>query len=377
MAMAKEYDYLLVGAGLFNAVFAYLAKLHGNRCLIVEKRSHVGGNLYCENVEGICVHQYGPHIFHTDNKEVWDFVNSFVDFNRFTLCTLACNNGKLFNLPFNMNTFYQLWGVTTPIEAEQVLEQQRSVIDKPCNLEEQALSLVGRDVYETLIKEYTEKQWGKSCKELPASIIQRLPIRLSFDNNYFNDRYQGIPEGGYNVLTEALLDGTDFITGCNYLENRYELNAKAKKIVYSGPIDEFYDHKYGSLEYRSLKFEHQLLRCSNWQGNAIVNYPTHEVPYTRIVEHKHFDISNNDILNAPYTIITREYPVSYSIDGKTEPFYPVNDFKNKRLYEQYHELSQTENMVLFGGRLAEYRYYDMDDTIESAMKLFNRDNNFL
>lgn len=373
MAMAKEYDYLLVGAGLFNAVFAHLAKLHGKRCLIVEKRSHIGGNLYCENVEGICVHQYGPHIFHTDNKKVWDFVNSFVDFNRFTLCTLAYNNGKLYNLPFNMNTFYQLWGVTNPIEAERVLESQRTKVHNPANLEEQAMSLVGRDVFKILIKDYTEKQWGRSCKELPASIIQRLPVRLTFDNNYFNDRFQGIPEGGYNILINKLLEDVECIMDCDYLDNRYELNDKARRIIYSGPIDAFYDYTYGHLEYRSLRFEHEFIHSSNWQGNAIINYPTHEFAYTRIVEHKHFDVNNNDIINEPYTVITREYPISYSINGRTDPFYPVHDLKNNQLYEQYHKLSRKENKVLFGGRLAEYRYYDMDDTIESAMDLFYKE----
>ena len=371
--MAKEYDYLLVGAGLFNAVFAHLAKQHGKRCLIVEKRSHIGGNVYCENIEGICVHQYGPHIFHTDNKKIWDFVNSFVDFNRFTLCTLAYNNGKLYNLPFNMNTFYQLWGVTNPIEAERVLESQRTEVRNPANLEEQAMSLVGRDVFETLIKDYTEKQWGRSCKELPASIIQRLPVRLTFDNNYFNDRFQGIPEGGYNVLINKLLEGIECIMDCDYQDNRYELNDKARRIIYSGPIDAFYDYTYGHLEYRSLRFEHEFIHSSNWQGNAIINYPTHEFAYTRIVEHKHFDINNKDASHAHYTVITREYPSAFDRKGGTEPYYPINDLVNKQLYGRYMELSKQECHVLFGGRLAEYRYYDMDDTIESAMNMFEQE----
>lgn len=370
--MAKEYDYLLVGAGLFNAVFAHLAKQHGKRCLIVEKRSHIGGNVYCENIEGICVHQYGPHIFHTDNKKIWDFVNSFVDFNRFTLCTLAYNNGKLYNLPFNMNTFYQLWGVTNPIEAERVLESQRTKVRNPANLEEQAMLLVGRDVFETLIKDYTEKQWGKSCKELPASIIQRLPVRLTFDNNYFNDRFQGIPQGGYNVLINKLLEYTECIMDCDYLDNRYELNDKARRIIYSGAIDAFYDYTYGHLEYRSLRFEHEFIHSSNWQGNAIINYPTHEFAYTRIVEHKHFDI-NNKAFHAPYTVITREYPSAFDRKGGTEPYYPVNDLINKQLYGRYLELSKQECHILFGGRLAEYHYYDMDDTIESAMNMFEQE----
>ena len=373
MAMAKEYDYLLVGAGLFNAVFAHLAKQHGKRCLIVEKRSHIGGNLYCENIEGICVHQYGPHIFHTDNKKVWDFVNSFVDFNRFTLCTLAYNNGKLYNMPFNMNTFYQLWGVTNPIEAERVLESQRTKVRNPANLEEQAMSLVGRDVFKILIKDYTEKQWGRSCKELPASIIQRLPVRLTFDNNYFNDRFQGIPEGGYNILINKLLEDFEYIMDCDYLDNRYELNDKARRIIYSGPIDAFYDYTYGHLEYRSLRFEHEFIHSSNWQGNAIINYPTHEFAYTRIVEHKHFDVNNKEAFHAPYTVITREYPLAFDTKGRTEPYYPVNDQVNKQLHARYLELSKQECHVLFGGRLAEYRYYDMDDTIESAMNMFEQE----
>lgn len=366
--MKKEYDYLLVGAGLFNAVFAYLARQHEKRCLVVEKRPHTGGNLHSESIEGICVHQYGPHIFHTDDKEVWDFVNSFVDFNRFTLCTLAYNKGKLYNLPFNMNTFYQLWGVTQPAEAEQILERQRTKVRKPCNLEEQAMSLVGRDVFVTLIKEYTEKQWGRSCHELPAGIIRRLPVRLTFDNNYFNDRYQGIPEGGYNALISALLDGTECITDCDYLENRHELKNKARKVIYSGPIDAFYDYIYGHLEYRSLRFEHELMNCNNWQGNAIVNYPTHEVPYTRIVEHKFFDINNKKVLNSPNTVITREYPLSSS--ETAEPYYPIGDEKNITLHSKYVQRgNEMQPDITFSGRLGSYRYLDMDQTVRLAMDL--------
>lgn len=370
----KKYDYLIVGAGLFGATFANLAYNQGKRCLVIDKRPHLGGNIYCEKSYGITVHKYGPHIFHTSKTDVWDFVNSFVPFNRFTLCTMAYNHGKLYNLPFNMNTFYQMWGVTRPEEAMSIIESQRLNIEEPQNLEEQALKLVGRDVYDTLIKEYTEKQWGKSCTELPASIIRRLPVRFTFNNNYFNDKYQGIPEGGYNVLIDALLHGIECHTGCDYLEHRYELNQLADKVIYSGPIDAFYDYRFGHLEYRSLRFEHERLDCSNWQGNAIINYPTHKVPYTRIVEHKHFDINNPIALNSPNTIITREYPVAYDSTDLQEPYYPINDEKNQKLYECYHEMAKLESNVLFGGRLAEYKYYDMDDTIESAMRIFKEEN---
>ena len=332
--MKKEYNYLLVGAGLFNAVFAQQAKMHGKRCLVIDKRPHLGGNVYCENVDGITVHKYGPHIFHTSNKEVWDYVNSFVPFNRFTLNTLAYYKGRIFNLPFNMNTFHQMWGVVRPEEAKAKILQQTDrgkSHTAPSNLEEQAIALVGKDLYETLIKGYTEKQWGRPCSELPAFIIKRLPVRYTYDNNYYNDCYQGIPEGGYNALINRLLDGVECRTSSNYNDNRSFYNGIADKIIYTGAIDDFFDYQFGKLEFRSLSFEHELMSVNNYQGNAIVNYTDLDVPYTRIVEHKWFDINNSDIINAPHTVITREYPKDFLSD--TEPYYPINTIRNLNMDE--------------------------------------------
>jgi len=355
----KQYDYLIVGSGLYGSTFAHKAGCQGKKCLVIDKRPHSGGNLYCENIEGINVHQYGAHIFHTSNKAVWDFVNSFVEFNRYTNSPLADYKGKLYNLPFNMNTFYALWGVKTPEEAKAIIEAQRkdAGIENPANLEEQVIAMVGKDIYEILIKGYTEKQWGRSCKELPAFIIQRLPVRFTFDNNYFDDTYQGIPMGGYNQLINGLIKGietrcnTDFFTDRAYFENL------AEQIVFTGKIDEYYDYMFGKLEYRSLRFEHKLLDLENYQGNAVINYTEREVPFTRIIEHKHLEFGTQ-----PKTVITKEYPME-SQEG-TEPFYPVNDERNEAIYSKYKELAGRETKVIFGGRLAEYKYYDMDDIIE-------------
>lgn len=370
------WDYLLVGAGLFNSVFAYLAKQQGKHCLVIDKRNHLGGNVYCEDHDGICVHKYGPHIFHTNNKEVWDFVNSFVTFNRFTLNTIANYKGRLFNLPFNMHTFYQMWGTHTPQEAASVLQRQCHIMRNrtPKNLEEQAISMVGTDIYETLIKGYTEKQWGRPCSELPPSIIKRIPVRYEFNNNYFNDLYQGIPEGGYNRLINALLQGIECRTGCDYFEDRGYFDGMAKMVVYSGAIDQFYNYEYGKLEYRSLRFEEVTMELSNYQGNAIVNYTSSDIPYTRIVEHKFFDVSNRKVFSLPRTVITREYPIAVNQSRNAEPYYPVNDYGNNLLYHKYKERALGETKYLFGGRLAEYKYYDMDEVIESAIRMFNKIN---
>lgn len=368
--MKKEYDYLLVGAGLFNAVFAQQAKMCGKRCLVIDKRPHLGGNVYCKNVDGITVHKYGPHIFHTSDKKVWDYVNSFVPFNRFTLNTIALNKGKIFNLPFNMNTFHQMWGVIRPEEAQAKIQEQTGVGRKrtaPTNLEEQAIALVGKDIFETLIKGYTEKQWGRPCSELPAFIIKRLPVRFTYDNNYYNDCYQGIPEGGYNRLIDALLDGIECKTSCDYFDDREYFNRLSEIIVYSGAIDEFFGYRLGYLEYRSLRFEQETILCRNYQGNAIVNYTDGDIPYTRIVEHKHFDINNLDAKNNNCTVITREYPVAWSSPSNNEPYYPINDDVNSRLYDAYRELADAETNVIFGGRLAEYKYLDMHQVIERAL----------
>ena len=369
--MKKEYDYLLVGAGLFNAVFAQQAKMHGKRCLVIDKRPHLGGNVYCENVDGITVHKYGPHIFHTSNKEVWDYVNSFVPFNRFTLNTIAYYKGRIFNLPFNMNTFHQMWGVVRPEEAKAKILQQTDrgkSHTAPSNLEEQAIALVGKDLYETLIKGYTEKQWGRPCSELPAFIIKRIPVRFTYDNNYYNDCYQGIPEGGYNILIDRLLDGVECRTCCNYNDNRHTFEEIADNIIYTGAIDEFFDYSLGRLEYRSLKFEHEILSSSNHQGNAIVNYTDVEIPYTRIVEHKWFDINNTDAINASNTVITHEYPQK-SIVG-SEPYYPINTDRNVTLYNDYLSMAK-ENYpyVFFSGRLGQYKYLNMDEVIKMALDL--------
>ena len=360
------YDYLIVGSGLFGVTFAYKAKQIGKKCLVIDKRPHIGGNVYCENIEGINVHKYGAHIFHTSNKKVWDFVNSFVPFNRYTNSPVANFKGKLYNLPFNMNTFYQMWGVTTPEEAAKKLEEQRkeSKIDFPQNLEQQALNLVGRDIYETLIKGYIEKQWGRKCTELPAFIIKRLPLRMTFDNNYFNDSYQGIPIGGYNKLIDGLLDGIETQTNVDFFENRLELEKLAKKIVFTGSIDQFYDYKFGKLEYRTIRFETEILDVQNFQGNAVINYTEAKIPYTRIIEHKHFEPENPAYRNNK-TVISKEFSSEWTKDS--EPFYPVNDEKNTTLYQKYKVLADNEKNVIFGGRLAEYKYYDMDDVIEKAI----------
>lgn len=364
----KKYDYLIIGAGLFGAVFAHEAKQAGKRCLVIDKRPHRGGNIYCEKINDINVHKYGAHIFHTDNKEVWDYVNQFVTFNRFTNSPLACYEGKLYNLPFNMNTFYQLWGAKTPLEAKEKIEQQRAEythIDQPDNLEEQAMKLCGKDIYQTLIKGYTEKQWGRSAKELPAFIIKRLPFRFRYDNNYFNDTYQGIPIGGYNPLIDALLEGTEVRLNTNYFENREKWDDIAENLLFTGCIDEFFDYQCGHLEYRSLHFEHQTLSTEDFQGNAVVNYTEREVPYTRIIEHKHFEFGTQKS-----TIITYEYPDTYE-PGK-EPYYPINDEHNSQILAQYKKLAAQQKNVLFGGRLAQYTYADMDDTIAAALDLCKR-----
>lgn len=361
----KQYDYLIVGAGLFGSVFAQQMTKKGKKCLVIERRDHIAGNVYTEKQEGIQVHKYGAHIFHTSNKEVWDYVNSFVEFNRYTNSPIANYKGKLYNLPFNMNTFYQLWGVKTPEEAQKKIEEQKaefSYIKEPKNLEEQALILGGKDIYEKLIKGYTEKQWGRSAKEIPAFIIKRLPFRFTFDNNYFNDNYQGIPIGGYTLLVEKLLKGIEYRLGVNYLEDKEYWNSIANTIVYTGKIDEFFNNCFGRLDYRSLRFENELLDTPNYQGNAVVNYTEREIPYTRIIEHKHFEFGAQ-----PKTIITREYPLDIS-EGE-EAYYPINDEKNQQKYRQYEELANLQQNIIFGGRLAEYKYYDMHQVIERALEL--------
>ncbi|WP_373721154.1 UDP-galactopyranose mutase [Bacteroides heparinolyticus] len=367
METRKQYDYLIVGAGLFGSVFAHEAKAAGKRCLVVDKRPHTGGNIYCEDIDGIHVHTYGAHIFHTDRAEVWKYVNRLVEFNRYTNSPLALFDGKLYNLPFNMNTFYRLWGVRTPQEAKAKLEEQRAAyahIETPRNLEEQALKLCGKDIYLRLIKGYTEKQWGRSATELPAFIIKRIPFRFTFDNNYFDDPYQGIPIGGYNKLTDALLEGIEVRTSTNYFEQRQELDRMAGKILYTGCIDEYFDYCFGRLEYRSLRFEHKRLDdTDNYQGNAVVNYCEREVPYTRLIEHKHFEYGTQ-----PFTVITYEYPDSFE-PGK-EPYYPINDERNMRIFGQYQALARQQSRVLFGGRLAQYTYADMDDTVAAALALW-------
>lgn len=357
------YDYLIVGAGLFGSVFAHEATKSGKKCLIIDKRNHIGGNIYTENIENINVHKYGAHIFHTSNKKVWDYVNSFVEFNRYTNSPIANYQGKLYNLPFNMNTFYQLWGVKTPEEARKKIEEQRAAyayIIEPKNLEEQALVLSGRDIYEKLIKGYTEKQWGRKATEIPAFIIRRLPFRFTFDNNYFNDTYQGIPIGGYTKLVEALLNGCEVRTGVDYFENKAEFDQLAKKVVYTGKIDEFYNYQFGNLEYRSLEFENEVLDTDNFQGNAVVNYTEIQVPYTRIIEHKHFEFGTQ-----PKTIITKEFSKEWKLGD--EPYYPINDERNELIYKKYKVLADKEDNIIFGGRLAEYKYYDMHQVVEQAL----------
>ena len=372
-----SYDYLIVGSGLFGATFAYFAHQQGKRCLVIDKRPQLGGNVYCENIEGINVHQYGAHIFHTSNKRVWQFVNSLVEFNRYTNSPVANYQGKLYNLPFNMNTFYQMWGVTTPAEAKAKIDSQRQEavakmqadgVSEPRNLEEQALTLIGRDIYERLIKGYTEKQWGRKCTDLPAFIIKRLPVRLVFDNNYFNDTYQGIPIGGYNQLINSLLDGVETKTDVDFFDDRAHWEGVASKIVFTGEIDRFYDYKLGHLDFRTVRFETEVLNEANHQGNAVVNYTEASVPYTRIIEHKHFESFGQAVYDNPKTVISREYSTEWK--PGMEPYYPVNDEKNNRLAEAYRQLAAQEENVIFGGRLAEYKYYDMAPVIEKVMKMF-------
>lgn len=358
-----EYDYLIVGSGLFGCVFAHEAKKRGKKCLLIDKRSHAGGNIYCEKIEDINVHKYGAHIFHTDDKFIWDYVNSLVEFNRYTNSPLASYKDELYNLPFNMNTFFQLWKVKTPQEAKDKINSQINQlnVEEPANLEEQALKLVGRDIYEKLIKGYTEKQWGRNATDLPAFIIKRLPVRFTYDNNYFNDKYQGIPIGGYNKLIDGLLENIDIALEVDYFENKENWNNKAKQVIFTGKIDQYYNYKFGKLEYRSLRFEHETHDVENFQGNAVVNYTEREVPYTRILEHKHFEFGTQ-----PKTIVTKEYPEEWN--EEKEPYYPVNYEKNTKIFKQYQQLANIEENVIFGGRLAEYRYYDMHQIIGSALK---------
>lgn len=361
------YDYLVVGSGLFGSVFAHEAKEHGKSVLVIERRNHTGGNIYCEEKEGINIHKYGAHIFHTDYKDVWDYVNRFVEFNNYINSPVANYKGELYNLPFNMNTFSKMWGVVTPAEAAaKIAEQRKAITGEPKNLEEQAISLIGTDVYTKLIKGYTEKQWGRSCTELPAFIIQRLPVRYTFDNNYFNDRYQGIPVGGYNKIINALLEGIEVKLGVDFNEQREAFKNIAITIVYTGPIDAYFNYKLGQLEYRGLRFETERLEEDNHQGVAVMNYTEREIPFTRSIEHKHFEYGKQ-----PVTYVTREYPADWK-PGE-EAYYPVNNDKNQKLYEQYKELAEKEKNIIFGGRLAEYKYYDMDDVIKSALDLAQRE----
>lgn len=371
-----EYDYLIVGAGLFGSMFAYQAKRKGKKCLVIDKRPQLGGNLYCENKEGINIHKYGAHIFHTNSKRVWKFVNSLVEFNRYTNSPVANYQGKLYNLPFNMNTFYQMWGVTTPEEAEKKLEEQRfeaiekmrtEGIQEPRNLEEQALSLIGKDIYERLIKGYTEKQWGRKCTDLPAFIIKRLPIRLVFDNNYFNDGYQGIPKGGYNKLIEALLEGVETKVEMNFFDYSDDWKKIADKLVFTGKIDEFFNYQLGKLEYRTVRFEEEIINSANYQGNAVINYTDANVPYTRIIEHKHFELFGQDINKCPKTIISKEFSTEWQ--PGMESYYPVNDERNNSLYQRYKKLADKETNVIFGGRLAEYKYYDMAPIVDRVLNM--------
>ena len=384
-----KYDYLIVGSGLFGATFAHLAHKQGKTCLVIDKRPHLGGNIYCENIEGINVHKYGAHIFHTSNKEVWNFVNSIVEFNRYTNSPVANYKGKLYNLPFNMNTFYQMWGVTTPEEAQAKIDEQKAEavakmkadgVSEPRNLEEQAQVLIGKDIYERLIKGYTEKQWGRKCTDLPAFIIKRLPVRLIFDNNYFNDKYQGIPIGGYNKLIDGLLEGAETKVSIDFFEDEIELpngnkgllkdhwKELASKLVFTGKIDEFYNYQLGKLNYRTVRFEQETIDSPNYQGNAVVNYTEREVPYTRVIEHKHFEMFGAEVYETPKTVISKEYSTEWK-DGM-EPYYPVNDKENSELYAQYKNLADQEEDVIFGGRLAEYKYYDMAPIIEKALAMF-------
>ncbi len=366
----KKYNYLIVGAGLFGATFAYEMTKRGKKCLVIDRRNHIGGNVYCENINSINVHKYGAHIFHTSNKEIWNYVNEFAEFNHYVNSPIANYKGEIYNLPFNMNTFSKLWNISTPHEAQDIIEEQRKELgDKePENLEEQAISLVGRDIYEKLIKEYTEKQWGRDCKELPAFIIKRLPVRFTYNNNYFNDRYQGIPIGGYNVIIEKMLKNCDVELGIDYLKEKVKYQDLAEKVIYTGMIDEYFDYQLGNLEYRSLKFETEVLEnVENYQGNAVVNYTSHEVDYTRMIEHKHFEFGTQKD-----TVITKEYPMDWKVGD--EAYYPVNDDVNNQKFLQYQKLAKKEENVIFGGRLGHYKYYDMDKVIEAALALVKEES---
>lgn len=372
-----KYDFLIVGSGLYGATFAYFAKKAGKKCLVIDKRTQLGGNVYCEEIEGINVHKYGAHIFHTSNKEVWNFVNSIVEFNRYTNCPVANYKGKLYNLPFNMNTFCQMWGVTTPEEAKAKIDEQKAEAvaalngREPENLEEQALCLVGKDIFYTLIKEYTEKQWGRKCTELPAFIIKRLPVRMVFDNNYFNDKYQGIPVGGYNKLIGGLLEGIDCKTDVDFFNSEYKDWKKfADKLVYTGAIDEYFNYSLGKLDWRTVSFKTRIEDTANFQGNAVVNYTSHEKPYTRVIEHKHFEMFGQEVYDCPKSVVSEEYSTEYK-DGM-EPYYPVNDERNNQLADQYRKLAANEENVVFGGRLAQYKYYDMAPVIEQVMEYFKK-----
>ena len=374
--MEKQYDYLIVGAGIYGATFACIAHRQGKRCLVIDKRNHLGGNIYCENIEGINVHKYGAHIFHTSNKKVWDFVNSIVEFNRYTNSPIANYKGKQYNLPFNMNTFYQMWGVLTPAEAQAKIEEQRQEalakmkadgVTEPRNLEEQAQLLIGKDIYEILIKGYTEKQWGRKCSELPAFIIKRLPVRFVHDNNYFNDRFQGIPIGGFNKLIDGLLEGVNVKLNTDFFDDRQHWEQIAEKVLYTGKLDEYYDYRFGKLEYRTVRFEEEIFDMPNYQGNAVMNFTDAEVPYTRIIEHKHFEMFGDDVYKCPKTVISKEYSAEWK-DGM-EPFYSVNNDKNMSLYQQYKVLADQEPNLIIGGHLAEYKYYDIAPIIEKVMSL--------
>lgn len=360
--MIEKYDYLIVGTGLYGAVMAHELKKKGKRCLVIDRRSHIAGNVYCENVEGINVHKYGAHIFHTSNKKVWEYINQFAEFNNYINSPVAIYKDELYNLPFNMNTFSKMWGIKTPKEAKEKIARQvaETGITEPKNLEEQGLSLVGRDVFEKLVKGYTEKQWGRDCKDLPAFIIKRLPVRFTYDNNYFNDRYQGIPVGGYTKIVEKMLEGTEVLLNADFFEFKKRNPDLADKIIFTGMIDEYFDYRLGALEYRSVRFETEVLDCDNYQGNAVVNYTEREVPYTRIIEHKHFEFGQQE-----KTVISREYSSEWTVG--MEPYYPVNNEQNNQLFEQYKELASKEENVIFGGRLGDYKYYDMDKVIEAAL----------
>ena len=370
----REYDLLIVGAGIYGAASAYVARRQGKRCLVIDQRPYVGGNIYCEHIEGINVHKYGAHIFHTDNKKVWEFVNSIVEFNRYTNSPVANYRGRQYNLPFNMNTFYQMWGVLTPQQARAKIDEQRQEalqkmqaegVTEPRNLEEQAQLLIGKDIYETLIKGYTEKQWGRKCTELPAFIIKRLPVRLVYDNNYFNDRYQGIPIGGYNKLIDGLLEGVETRTGCNFFEQRQYWESLADEVLFTGKIDEYFDYRFGKLAWRTVRFDEEILDVPNYQGNAVMNFTDADVPYTRVIEHKHFEMFGDEVYRCPKTVISREYSTEWK-EGM-EPYYTVNDDHNNALYQRYKALADQLPNVRFGGRLAEYKYYDMAPIIEKVL----------